>query len=269
MTVAVRRLGRADREMVGVLTQAVARGASPGSVLLCRPFGQEAIRTAPMYRVLASRLARDGVTSLVFDWHGTGDSPGEEAQQSLTGWTTDLEAADSLLRAECPGVPSWFAMGLSSHMALRAAARAPQPPRRLILWEPVVDGPTYIQALFDAHRQEVAFEYNYPWPRLLRRGSVEEPRMPGSVLGIDVGDALAGDIQRIDGLPLAPAMRRGVEIVCCAAADVLERMAEQPGASLAQMVRIDSRMNWMVSQAQGGSLVPPELLPTVTKALGR
>lgn len=268
MTVAVRRLGRAGREMVGVLTHADARASKAAAVLLCRPFGQEAIRTAPMYRVLASRLAREGMASLVFDWHGTGDSPGEESQQSLSGWTTDLEEADALLRAECPGATSWFAMGLSAHIALRAASRASQPPRRLILWEPVVEGSNYVQALFDAHRQEVAFEYNYPWTKLLRRGSVEEPGLPGSVLGIDIGEALASEIERIDGLPLAPSLRRGVEIVCCAAPDVLERIARQPGASLVQMVRVDSRMNWMLSQAQGGSLVPPELLPAVLRALG-
>ena len=268
MTVAVRRLGRAGREMVGVLTSAGDRSASSAAMLLCRPFGQEAIRTAPMDRVLASRLAREGVSSLVFDWHGSGDSPGEEDQQSLADWTTDLEAADELLRSECPGVTSWFAMGLSAHMALRAAARAAQPPRKLILWEPVVEGPRYVQALFDAHRQEVAFEYNYPWPKLLRRGSVEEPRLPGSVLGIDVGAVLAGEIERIDGLSLAPSLRRGVEIVCCASPDVLERIARLPGASLARTERVDSRMNWMLSQAQGGSLVPPELLPAVLRALG-
>lgn len=267
MNVAVRRLGSAGREMVGVLTSADGARSRSSAVLLCRPFGPEAVRTSPMYRVLASRLARQGISSLVIDYHGTGDSPGEEDQQSLAGWTTDIEAAAELLRSECPGVIDWFAMGLSAHMALRAAARAVQPPRRLFLWEPVVNGPDYAEALFDAHRQEIAFEYNYPWSKLVRSGRVEEPRLPGSVLGVDIGDALASEIARIDGLPLAPSMRRGVRVTCCAAPELLARIALEPGASLAELVPVESRMNWMLSQAHGGSLVPPELLPAVLRAL--
>lgn len=267
MTVAVIRLGSAGREMVGVLTSAGGHRAGPRTVVLCRPFGQEAVRTAPMYRVLASRLAREGISSLVFDFHGTGDSPGAEDQQSLESWTADLEAADKVVRSRCPGTVDWFAMGLSAHVALRAAGRTAHPPRKLILWEPVVNGADYAEALFAAHRQEVAFEYNYPWEKLRRLGRVEEPRLPGSVLGVDVGDQLSAEIARVDGLPLAPPMRRGVKIACFAAPELLARIASRAATSLAELVPVESRMNWMLSQASGGALVPPELVPAVLRAL--
>ncbi len=68
-------------------------------VVLCNPFGQEALRAHRLYRVLAERLARSGIDVMRFDYYGTGDSSGEDQEGELSGWTRDIRTVhDELLR---------------------------------------------------------------------------------------------------------------------------------------------------------------------------
>lgn len=263
MSLEVRRFGRGTREMVGVLLQPASTASRRPAFLLCRPFGQEATRTASMYRVLADRLAREGTPVLTFDYHGTGDSPGEEIDQTLRGWVEDIEAAHDELLAQAGGPVHWFAMGLAGQLALRAAARMTQPPAHLVLWEPVFDGKNYLEAMFDAHRQELAYEYQQTWAQLIRQGRATEPTLPGDVLGFELGPTLTDEIRAIQQLPLAPALRRGTRIICGVHPEHEQRIAELPGGSSVSVRRIDSRTNWMLSQAMSSAIVPPEVVPAL------
>ena len=47
-------------------------------LVLCRPFGYEAICTYRSYTVLAEMLANDGFDVIRFDYQGTGDSAGSD-----------------------------------------------------------------------------------------------------------------------------------------------------------------------------------------------
>ena len=264
MSVEVRRFGGRDREMVGMLVNPVGSAPRRAAFLLCRPVGQEATRTASMYRVIADRLARQGTPALVFDYHGTGDSPGEEGEQTLEGWIADIETAHGVLRAETGGGPvHWFAMGLAATLALQAAARTATPPARLLLWEPVFDGEEYLAELFSAHRQELVHEYHEPWERLLRQGRAIEPQAPGDVLGFEIGEALARELRALRQLPLAPALRRGVRTSCGIHAERGQRLGGLVGGSSVTVWPIAERTNWMLSQAMGSAIVPPEVLPAL------
>ncbi|MFT3665077.1 alpha/beta fold hydrolase [Piscinibacter sp.] len=265
MSLEVRRFGTSARQMVGLLSRGRPGARPRASFLLCRPFGQEGTRTASMYRVVADRLAREGSTVLTFDYHGTGDSPGEEADQTLADWSHDIEAAHRVLVEEIGAAVHWFGMGLACHAALKAAARMPDPPAHLVLWEPVLDGPDYVQRLFASHRQELEHEYHLPWERLLRQGRVVEPALPGDVLGFAVGPAFAAEMQNLAPLPLAQAMRRGVRITCGVHEEHEARLAALTGAGLVSGKRIESRTNWMLSQAMGSAIVPPEVLPALNE----
>lgn len=266
MSLEVRRFGTVPREMVGLLLQPRPGAPVRDAFLLCRPLGQEATRTAPMYRVIADRLAREGSRVLSFDYHGTGDSPGEEAEQSLSDWSRDIEAAHRLLVAESGAPVRWFAMGLACHAALRAAAQLQDPPAQLVLWEPVLDGPAYLERLFASHREEIEHEYHYRWDRLLRQGRAVEPTIPGDVLGFAVGPAFAAELLQLPALPLAPALRRGVRVTCGLHGEQEAALAAVPGAAQVQLRRIESRTNWMLSQAMGSAIVPPEVLPALNES---
>ncbi|HEY5678263.1 MAG TPA: alpha/beta hydrolase, partial [Myxococcales bacterium] len=79
--------------------------AAPGSalrrsaVLLCNPFGYEAMCTHRTYRKLAARLSQAGFASLRFDWPGTGDSAGDGCGGNLESWQAALREAASALRS--------------------------------------------------------------------------------------------------------------------------------------------------------------------------
>lgn len=253
----IHRFGRGQRGMVGV--RQCSSSGSRAAYLLCRPMGQEAVRTAAVFRVLAERLAREGCDSLRFDYHGTGDSAGEESEQDLAGWIDDILDADTELRAASSAPVSWFGMGLGAVLALRAAARTPHPPRHLVLWEPVLDGPGYVRALLDGHRAELTRELGEPWPRLLRSGKVVEPTLPGDILGFDVGPALAADLDRLPPLSLAPALRRGIRVTCAIHAGQRAILEPLEGSTHLRVHEVESKTDWMSSQAMGTAVVPPDL----------
>ena len=265
LNIEIRRFGRDGREMVGVLQRARDGAPRKPSFLLCRPFGQEATRTASMFRVLSDRLAREGCDVLTFDYHGTGDSPGDEIDQSLLAWVDDVQAAHEELCSP-QGTPlHWFAMGLGATIAARAAARVTRPPASVVLWEPVLNGASYLQALFSAHRDELAREFHYPWTRLLRQGRVEEPKVPGDVLGSMIGAALTADLNGLTTLALAPALRRGIRIVCGVHQEQRENFEGLSNGSggLFGLQTVQTRTNWLSSQAMGTAMVPPEVPRTL------
>lgn len=267
MDLSIRHFGPAGRPMVGVMQHA-AGGRARAAWLLCRPFGQEAIRTAQMYRAVSDRLARAGCEVLRFDCHGTGDSPGDEAGQSIAAWVEDTMAAHELLRAEDPQRPvHWFGLGLGANIALRAAARVRSAPDRLVLWEPVTDGPRYIDTLLAAHRSELASQLGLEWHQLVRRGREREPQLPGSVLGFPFGVRLAEDLRHLRELPLAAAARRGVRIVCAVPEAERSRLEGLLDPSLLTLHALESGANWMSIEAMGTAIVPQEVMHALLSTL--
>ena len=254
--------------MVGVLLDGRLNAEPKARLVLCRPLGQEAVRTAAVYRVLSDRMAREGCVSLRFDYHGTGDSPGEEDDQEMAGWTDDTMAAHEQLHSS-DGVPVIsFGMGLGATLALQSALNAKTAPSHLVLWEPVLNGPAYIQALLESHREELAREFGQPWVRLLRRGKVTEPTLPGNVLGFEIGMRLANDLQKLPQMNLAPALDRGIRVTCAVHAEQRPLFAELEGNPLLTMQTVEARTNWMLSQAMGTAIVPGDLSRTLLSILG-
>src|SRR5690242_13829971 len=63
-------------------------------VVLCAPLGYEAMCSHRSIRLLAEALAADGFPVVRFDYHGTGDSAGEDTDpERLTAWKTSILAA--------------------------------------------------------------------------------------------------------------------------------------------------------------------------------
>lgn len=235
--------------------------------LLCRPLGQEGVRTAAIYRVVADRLAREGGETLRFDYHGTGDSPGDEGQQSLSPWVEDVLSAHELLTQGASAPVHWFGMGLGANIALRAALRAKTPPAQLVLWEPVLNGKVYAQALKDGHRSELVRMFRVPWERLLAGGKVAEPQLPGNLLGFEFGPQLSDDLQQMGDLNLLPALRRGIRVICAVHAEQRPAFDALGAQAQLQLHTVESRTDWMSSQAMGTAIAPPEIPRTLLSTL--
>lgn len=139
--------GPADRRLVGFYHPPEKATPKQTAVLMCCPLGHEATRVHRLYRVIAERLARQGIAVLRFDYFGAGDSPGDDTDGEMTGWCSDLLAAHAeLLRQVSPQAVGWIASRLGATLAIQAAPDAPEL-NRLILWDPIVDGAAYVLEL--------------------------------------------------------------------------------------------------------------------------
>ncbi|MFL9906446.1 serine aminopeptidase domain-containing protein [Paraburkholderia sp. RL17-337-BIB-A] len=122
-------------------------------VVLCNPFGYEALCIHRGWREFAEALAVRGMPALRFDYPGTGDSSGsEEDPQRLRAWLDSIKAAAAWLRAET-GVTRLSFCGLRLGATLAAlAAEELGGVENLVLLAPVSSGKSYIRELEMQHQ---------------------------------------------------------------------------------------------------------------------
>jgi hypothetical protein len=257
--------------MAGVLTRPEHGNARVG-FLLCRPFGSEAIRASMFFRALALRLARDGCATLCFDYHGTGESPGDGRHQSLQDWQQDVLVADAYLRRRAAVLRShWFGLALGATLVARAALQAAPAarPSQLVLWEPVDDGRDYGQTMLTRHRSEMQRWFRARWHVIKRDLGEPEPTLPGTVLGFQIGDALARDFEHLQGLPIAALLDAGIGVTVGQAAGGVAPAADARLKSVA----IAQPVNWMTNHApdgeeyRGAAIVPLEAISAARETL--
>jgi alpha-beta hydrolase superfamily lysophospholipase len=122
----------------------------PASVglVICKPFGFEAMSAHLSVRAFADAAAELGIPALRFDYGGTGDSedlaPGAD---QLEAWTQDVMAAVQELQRRT-GVERVCLLGirLGALLAAAAAERMPQV-RALIAVAPIISGRRYLKEM--------------------------------------------------------------------------------------------------------------------------
>ena len=117
-------------------------------VVLCAPYGYEALCTHRGWRDLADTLATAGFPTLRFDYPGTGDSGGDENDPArMEAWLHGIEAAASLLRA-ATGVSSIVLCGLRLGATLATlAASGIAGVDALVMMAPIMSGRSYVREL--------------------------------------------------------------------------------------------------------------------------
>lgn len=248
------RFGPPSRQLHGVHHPA-APGRSPApAVLMCNPFGQEAVRTHRMYRVLADRLARGGVHVLRFDYHGTGDSSGDDTDGNLDIWQEDILLAHQELQRRAAGASvSWLGARLGASLAALACMKAPAAPARLLLWEPIADGRAYLDKLAAQHRTALRQSFGLV-PKAFQRPPVNE------ALGFGMSDALVDGLRALK--PSALDALRCADIVVIApgrdaAAAQLASRCRSHGSNV-QLQAFDHAFDWASEEALNTALVPQE-----------
>ncbi|MFX1765432.1 alpha/beta fold hydrolase [Paraburkholderia sp. A1RI-2L] len=129
-----------------------AGGEAGTGVVLCNPFGYDALCAYRGWRELAERLAHGGVSVLRFDYPGAGDSTGnEEDPQRFRAWIDSIKMATRYLRA-ASGATRVILCGLRLGAMLAAlAAEEMGDVDGLVLMAPVIAGKRYIRELRMQH----------------------------------------------------------------------------------------------------------------------
>ncbi|WP_419730628.1 alpha/beta fold hydrolase [Lichenicola sp.] len=123
-------------------------GSNGIGVVICAPFGQEAMLTYRGCKILADALQKRGFSVLRFDYPGTGDSAGSETDPDRLGaWQGSIGSATAFLR-HATGADAMLLIGfrLGAALALRAAAMDPSIIAICCL-SPVISGRSYTREL--------------------------------------------------------------------------------------------------------------------------
>ena len=187
--------------LFGVYHAPAGRGSTNSAAVLCYPMGQEYIRSHRAFLQLSERLASRGFHVLRFDYYGCGDSAGDGEEGTLRRWMADVSTAIDEVRSGC-GIERVYVIGLRLGASLAAiVASQREDIHGVVLWEPVVSGPAYLESTVRAHQAWLAGSFARI-TRSLPGGRTKE------VLGFPVTDALASEL-RLDLLALKwnPAQR--------------------------------------------------------------
>jgi len=144
MTVTQLWFGTDDRPLAGRY-HAPVNGLARGAVVLCPAFGVEAAAAAPAMRELAERLVGEGLAVLRFDYYGTGDSAGDDVEDSrVEAWRSSIAEAVTYLRSR--GHPWIGAVGLRLGATLLAETLGGEvTTNAVVLWDPCLSGRSFLR----------------------------------------------------------------------------------------------------------------------------
>lgn len=246
--------------------------AGPGvGVLFLAPFGQEAVRAHRLSRVLADRLARQGHHVLRFDYQGSGDSDGDDLDADLAAWREDVIAAHRLLRERSGcGDVRWLGFRLGFTVGLQVAATWSDadgpPPSRLVGWDPVLDGPAYLDELAAGHAAALRRSYSLPQVPAAELARLAAASEPTEALGFALSAAMVRDLRSIaigDGLPDATRWPARTTLGA-----IRSRAMRRAGAASLAIEDVDVDFDWVSEEALNTPLVPDLALRRLLQLLG-
>jgi exosortase A-associated hydrolase 2 len=206
--------------------------------VFCNPFLEEKNDAHSVYVTLARALSSHATTVLRFDYEGEGDSEGRSDAVGLRDWVDDVADAAAWVRREC-GAQRVGLFGLRLGGAIAALAASSADAAAVLLWQPIVDGESYLQEClrFNLATQVAVYKkVRYDRPALLKQletgGSV-------NMRGYQVGASMALAIRGLDLRAALP------NVLCPAGIVLIERAAAgRPTAAfegLGPMVGLDLR----------------------------
>lgn len=181
-------IGNPDRQIFAVLHP--ASGAARACVLFCPPLLHEHQRSYRFFSQVADHLAEAGLACLRFDYFGTGDSGGSDADFSPSGTRHDIVLAARELR-RMSGQDAVILLGIrgSALFACRDAEEVRA--SALCLWQPVIDGSKYLDTLQKRTHAEQGSRSRYPLASKLRVMDADVEGLMGFAVSSAFRDELA------------------------------------------------------------------------------
>jgi hypothetical protein len=182
-------LGQEPRRLYAALH--AAPGTLTTGVVLVPPLLHEQPRSRRFIAEVASELASLGLPCLRFDFHGTGDSTGMGDELDFASMHRDLDLAAATLR-QATGVGrivmlAWRASALALQGWLERGGAADL----AVLWEPVIDGESWLRELVEGDAQERALRPP-PRPGVPRATDPAD----GQLMGFPASERLRSDLAR-------------------------------------------------------------------------
>ena len=239
-------------------------------IVLCNPFGQEAIRCHRMLRVLADRLSRDGLHVLRFDYYGTGDSAGDDHEGDIDGWIDDvLQANQEVIRRSGCGQSSLFGLRLGASLAALASCKLAKPPNRLVLWDPVIDGPDYLAELANAHIAAAKAGYGLRWDIEEQLRNMASAETDAEALGFPLGNALK---RQLRGLSLSSFDATRARYITLLYGRITNHIGDLRQHLVARgidvsLTHIQTEIDWTTNEALNSAIVPLEALQSIAASL--
>lgn len=232
------------------------------AVLLCNPFGEEAVRAHRLYRVLASQFESAGYAAMRFDFFGTGDSAGASCDISVRQWLDDIAIATAELERRA-GVQRVVLIGLrfGATLAALASMNPGSGVRHLVLWDPVIDGTDYLLELGEMHRAFMAEEKG----NALSAGkpSVDSTGGPFESLGTPLLPKLRAEIASIE-LSAPHLSSEQLTVVCTRKTERNQQLrgalAARPGCV---WLEIENAVAWNSDAALNSATVPMEIIRAI------
>ena len=182
--------GPPGKSLFGCYHAPQARRSRKCSIIVCQPVGHEYVNSHRALRELAFRLSDAGFPVLRFDYYGCGDSSGETEDGTISGWLEDVSTALAEVRRRT-GIDQSCVVGLrlGGTLALMSGALRGEI-ERLVLWDPVIDGKTYLEELLSLQKEMLRFRPK-PKTRLKPEHYIE-------VLGFPFSNLLCDQLRALD-----------------------------------------------------------------------
>jgi alpha-beta hydrolase superfamily lysophospholipase len=133
--------------LFGWFHRATTLRARDCAAVICNPLGYEYVHSHRSLRHLADQLARSGVPALRFDYHGTGDSPGDDLDSDrLACWLGNIKAAIAQAQT-LSGCTRICLIGVRMGATLAAQLASECKIDYLVLWNPCNSGRHYLREM--------------------------------------------------------------------------------------------------------------------------
>lgn len=154
-------IGEGQRKLASIFYQGDERTEKSTGVIISNPLGHEYTRLHRTLSVLARELSQQGFHTFRYDYYGTGDSYGDEAEMDMESSREDLRQVANELK-EGFDIESLCLIGVRFGTVLSMMAADEIKPDALVLWNPVFSGKEYIQEI--AADEKTFYEGSFALP---------------------------------------------------------------------------------------------------------
>jgi len=119
--------------------------AEKSAVLFIPPFAEEMNKSRRMFSLQANALANAGVSSLIVDLYGTGDSSGDFSEARWDSWVGNIGQTVGWLLDQGYSKISYIGLRLGGLLALDAANTGVIQLDKFVWWQPVLNGEIYLR----------------------------------------------------------------------------------------------------------------------------